>query len=94
MEQARTIEIRKAGMPMITSMMLWNEPNNTLRICPQLKDPGPIVQMKDVDTREEIERFLNSLRPVAKMEIDEQSASGPLVSPAGHPSPKATTTQV
>ncbi len=52
------------------------------------------VQMKDVNAREEIERFLDSLRPVTKMKIDEQSTAESLISPAVHSTPKATTTQV
>jgi myo-inositol-1-phosphate synthase len=54
----------------------------------------PPVQMKDAIAREEIERFLDSLRPVVPVPGNDQPAPAPLIAPIGHPAAKATTTHV
>jgi len=54
----------------------------------------PPVQMKDVHAREEIEQFLNSLRPIVPVPVSERPVSGTVVPSTAYAPAKATTTQV
>lgn len=54
----------------------------------------PPVQMKDAIAREEIERFLDSLRPVVPVPAADRPASSPFIVPAAYSAAKAAPTQV